>query len=57
MERAMIGITKRDRQTNKWVRQQTGIQDIIEQIKHIKWQWAGHVAKISDNRWTKEVTE
>src|SRR5579862_1012742 len=28
MERAMLGITRRDRKTNVWVRQQTGLQDI-----------------------------
>src|SRR5277367_4697255 len=50
VERAMIGITKRDRQTNKWVRQQTGLQDIIGRIKQLKWQWAGHLARTSDNR-------
>ena len=57
MERAMIGITKRDHKTNKWVRQQTGVQDILERIKQLKWQWAGHLARIPDNRWTKAVTE
>src|SRR5271163_227249 len=57
MERAMIGITKRDRQNNKWVRQQTGLQDIIGRIKQITWQWAGHLARITDNRWTKAVME
>ena len=57
MERAMIGITRRDRKTNVWVRQQTGTQDIIARIKQLKWQWAGHVARASDNRWTKIVTE
>ncbi len=34
MERAMIGVT-RDRRTNEWVRQQTGVQDIIVRIKVI----------------------
>jgi hypothetical protein len=57
MERAMIGVTKRDHRTNEWVRQQTGVQDIIVRIKQLKWQWAGHVARITDNRWTRAVTE
>jgi hypothetical protein len=50
MERAMIGITRRDRKTNEWVRQQTGVQDIIVRIKQLKWQWAGHVARMNDDR-------
>jgi endonuclease/exonuclease/phosphatase family metal-dependent hydrolase len=57
MERAMIGVSKRDHRTNEWVRQQTGVQDIIVRIKQLKWQWAGHVARITDNRWTRSVTE
>src|SRR5271156_3922108 len=50
MERAMIGITRRYHRTNVWVRQQTGVQDIIVRIKQLKWQWGGHVARINDNR-------
>src|SRR5271156_6020993 len=29
MERAMVGITRRDRKSNIWLKQQTGVQDII----------------------------
>jgi Reverse transcriptase (RNA-dependent DNA polymerase) len=57
MERAMLGITKRDHRTNEWVRQQTGVQDIIVRIKQLKWQWAGHVARLNSDRWTRTVTE
>jgi hypothetical protein len=57
MERAMIGITRRDKMTNVWIRQQTGLQDIVVRSKELKWQWAGHVARLTDNRWTKQVTE
>ena len=53
----MIGVIRRDRRTNEWVRQQTGVQDIIVRIKQLKWQWAGHVARMNDDRWTKAVTE
>jgi Reverse transcriptase (RNA-dependent DNA polymerase) len=57
MERAMVGTTRRDRKTNVWLRQQTGVQDIVCKIKKLKWQWAGHIARIQDNRWTKLATE
>ena len=57
MERAMLGISRLDKQTNPSIRQQTGLQDIIIRIKQLKWQWAGHVARITDNRWTKNITE
>ena len=29
----------------------------MENIKKLKWCWAGHVARMQDNRWTKRVTE
>ena len=53
----MIGITRRDKKTNSWIRQQTGLKDIVARIKELKWQWAGHVPRLMDNRWTKLVTE
>jgi hypothetical protein len=57
MERAMIGVTRRDRKTNEWVREQTGLQDIMIVTRKLKWQWAGHIARVTDNRWTKAITE
>lgn len=57
MERAMVGTSRRDRKTNVWLRQQTGVEDIVCRMKKLKWQWAGHIARSTDNRWTKIVTE
>ena len=57
MERCMLGFTKRDRKTVAWVRSQTEVTDIIHTIKMKKWHWAGHLARSTDNRWTKNVTE
>ena len=53
----MIGITKLDHKRNEWIRKQIGLKNIIARIKQLKWQCAGHVARFSDNRWTKLVTE
>ena len=55
MERCMLGITRRDRKRNIWVRMKTGVTDIIEKIKSLKWMWAGHVARRNDGRWTSAV--
>ena len=57
MKRAMLVISKLDKKTNVWNREQTGLQDIIIRIKELKWQWAGYIARVTDNRWTKSVTE
>ena len=57
MERAMVGVTRRDRKTNVWLRQQTRVLDITSRIKQLKWQWTGHIARVTDSKWTKKVTE
>lgn len=56
MERIMIGINKKDRWHNTTVRETTKVKDIIKHIKRSKWRWAGHIARITDNRWTIRLT-
>lgn len=56
MERAMLGISLRDRIRNKEIRRRTGIMDVVERVARLKWQWAGHVAR--DNlKWTKTLMQ
>ena len=31
--------------------------DFVEYICKMKWRWAGHVARMTDNRWTIRSTE
>ena len=50
MERCMLGITRKDRKHNTWIREKTGVTDIIKRVKMLKWQWAGHVARRTDSR-------
>ena len=57
MERAMLGITLRDKKRTTWIREQTKVRDIIEIIKEQKWRWAGHIARREDDRWTKRLVE
>ena len=57
MERAMIGVTKRNHKNNKWIREKSGVKDIVSTIKKLKWGWEGHVARMNDNRWTQRATE
>lgn len=35
----------------------TCVEDILVQIKRMKWSWIGHVMRIRDNRWTMRLTE
>ena len=39
MERSMLGITLRDKMTNQWIRQQTKVVDVMEEIASLKWNW------------------
>ena len=55
MERSMLGISLRDKKTNQWIRQQTKVVDVMERISNLKWNWAGHIARTTDERWTKNI--
>jgi len=55
MERCMLGITRRDRKRNEWVRSQTKVQDIIEAVMRLKFKWAGHIVRRMDGRWTRVI--
>ena len=56
-KRAMLGLSLRDRVPNTTVRGRSGVTDAIERIANLKWNWAGHLARVNDNRWTRKVTE
>ena len=57
MEHIMLGITLRGRKRNSWIRQETSVSDIINAIRKAKHRWAGHISRLSDNRWTIRATE
>ena len=57
MERIMLGVWLRDRIRNTEVRNRTGLKDVARSALALKWQWAGHVARLQDDRWTRAVTE
>ncbi|KAG7308870.1 hypothetical protein JYU34_006132 [Plutella xylostella] len=57
MERAMLGISLRDRIPNVVIRKRTKVFDVGMRVAELKWEWAGHLARREDGRWTKAVTE
>lgn len=57
MERAMLGISLRDKIRNDVIRKRTKVTDIASKISKLKWQWAGHVCRRTDNRWSKRILE
>ena len=52
----MLNITWKDHKTAQSIREKTKVRNIIETIIKLKWQWAVHVAIMSDNRWTSWLT-
>ena len=57
MERAMLGVTLRDRIRNDEIRRRTKVTDIARRIARLKWQWAGYLARRADGRWGVKVLE
>lgn len=56
VERKLVGVTLRDRKTNEWLRQQSKVTDVTKRVAHLKWKWAGHVAR-KDGSWSKRLLE
>lgn len=57
MERSMLGIRLSDRKTNQDIRKITKVTDVTARIRSLKWNWAGHICRMSNNKWTKKITE
>ena len=57
MEQIVMELTLHDRKSASWICLKTGVIDVIHQIHTNRHQWAGYVAWLKDNRWTKCVTE
>ena len=57
MERSMLGITIGDKIRNTEIRRRTGVLDAVKRIATAKWNWAGHIARREDGRWTKKILE
>lgn len=57
MERAMLGVSLRDKIPNVEIRSKTKLPDILTQVAAMKWKWAGHLARTSDDRWTKTILQ
>ena len=55
MERRMLNVKLEDRIRNTTFRQRTRVTDIVQCVT--KWKWAGHIARMKDNRWTIRSTE
>ena len=55
MERKMLDLKLKDKIPCSEVRKRTKIIDIVEYTLKQKWKWAGHIARLKDNRWTNDA--
>ncbi|CAH2224279.1 jg6897 [Pararge aegeria aegeria] len=57
MERAILGVSLRDRIRNVEIRRRTRVTDIAQRVAKLKWQRAGHIVRRKDGRWGLKVLE
>ncbi len=55
MLRSILGKKRRDRISNRKIREKTKSRDIGYIIKKLKWKYAGHIIRRKGNRWEKTV--
>ena len=53
-ERSMMGLRLQDCKEASWIREQTKVRDILETVHQMKWNWAGHIHRRDDDRWTRK---
>ncbi|XP_023946281.2 LINE-1 reverse transcriptase homolog [Bicyclus anynana] len=57
MERSMLHLRKIQKTRSQEIRKKTKLTDALHQALKLKWSWAGHVARCSDQRWTIKTTK
>ena len=55
MERKMLNLKLKDKIPCAEIRKRTKIIDIIEYTLKQKWKWAGHIARLKDNKVDKAM--
>ncbi|KAI5652133.1 hypothetical protein NE865_00471 [Phthorimaea operculella] len=52
-----VGVSLVDRVPNVEIQRKTKVEDVGKQVTRLRWRWVGHLARRSDDRLTKAVTE
>jgi len=53
--RHLLGITKLDKEKNQCIRQKTGVQNIVKEMKQYQKKWLKHVQRMDTNRLPKQA--
>ena len=57
MERATLGVTKRDKIMDEDLRARTKVKDVIRKAIEAKGKWAGHIARMKNHEWANKTIE
>ena len=57
MERAMLGITIKDKIRNENIRARTTVEDVVWIAEKTQDKWERHVARMDTNNWARKTTE
>ena len=55
--RHLLGITKLDKEKNQCIRQKTGAQNIVKEIKQYQKKWLQHVQRMDTNKLSKQALQ
>ena len=55
--RHLPGITKLDKEKNQCIRQKTGVQNIVKELKQYQKKWLQHVQRMDTNRLPKQALQ
>ena len=55
--RHLLGITKLDKEKNQCIREKTGAQNIVKEIKQYQKKWLQHVHRMDTNRLPKQALQ
>ena len=51
----MLGMARKNKKRNEWIREKTGVDDIMAKIDVMKWSWDGDLGRMENDRWAKKV--
>ena len=57
MKNSILNISLKDKPRNEVIREQTKVKDVIKTTTEMKSKWAGHLARMKNDRWAKITTE
>jgi len=55
--RHLLGLTKLDKEKNQCIREKTGAQNIVKEIKQYQEKWLRHVQRMDTNRLSKQALQ